>query len=85
MTNRFRNARNRFRRPNLVDKDTFHAKNVSVVILTNFNAVWTIGGGYRPLRDKNRGAAGQIAQNGPGNNFAKWHLSNTNSRFLPVI
>jgi len=37
--NRFKNARNRFRRPNLVVKHTFHAKNVLLVILTNFNAV----------------------------------------------
>jgi len=85
VTNRFRNARNRFRRPNLVGKDTFHAKNVSLIILTNFSAVLNNRGGYRPLRDENRGAASQIAQNGPGNNCAKWHLSNTNSRFFLCV
>ena len=63
-------------------RDTFHAKNVSLGILTNFNAVLNKRGWYRPRRDENRGAAGQIAQNGPENNCAKWHLSNTNSRFF---
>jgi len=38
VTNRVGNARNRFLRPNLVGKDTFHAKSVSLGILTNFNA-----------------------------------------------
>jgi len=82
VTNRVENARNLFLGLNLVGKDTFHAKNVSLGILTNFNAVLNKRGGYRPLRDENRGAAGKIAQNGPENNCAKWHLSNTNSRFF---
>jgi len=82
VTNRMENARNRFLRPNLVGEDTYHAKNVSLGILTNLTLFWTKGGGYRRIRDENRGAAGQIAQNGPENNCAKWHLSNTNSQFF---
>jgi len=38
-TNRVENARNRFLRLNFFGKDTFHAKNVSLGILTNCNAV----------------------------------------------